>query len=222
MSAHGDDSFARARTGDPATGGTGEGPAGGAWTVDFWLDPVCPLTLLTARWAASIAPVVPFDLRWRVMSLSVLNEHRDDDPEHDPHGYLWIPARIAAAVQTGHGHAALGAFHTALWTDPDGSERRRVGDPAEALRRVGLPEDLAEAGHGTVHDADLRASHHEGVDRIDAEIGTPVLSVTAPDGGRRTFFGPVLRAVPSPEEAVRLWDGLLLMTGVPAFREVKR
>ncbi|WP_053675967.1 hypothetical protein [Streptomyces sp. WM4235] len=77
------------------------------WSVDFWLDPACPLTRHTARWIAQVADQMALQVRWWVMSLAVLNEHRDDDPEGDPHGYLWIPARIAAAVQTEHGHTAL-------------------------------------------------------------------------------------------------------------------
>ena len=51
------------------------------WTVDFWLDPACPLTRHTARWITRVADEIPIRIRWRVMSLSVLNEHRDDDPE---------------------------------------------------------------------------------------------------------------------------------------------
>lgn len=59
-------------------------PTEARWTVDFWLDPACPLTRNTARWIARIAKQVPLNVQWRVMSLSVLNEHRDDDPEDDP------------------------------------------------------------------------------------------------------------------------------------------
>jgi hypothetical protein len=194
---------------------------GAGWCVDFWLDPACPLTRHTGRWINQVADEVPLQVRWRVMSLSVLNEHRDDDPEDDPHGYLWIPARVAAAVQTEHGHAALGAFHDALWTDPDGTEKEWLGDLAEALHRSGLPTELARTGTTTDYDQALRASHHAGVDRIDAEIGTPVLVVTTPDGARRAFFGPVLHAVPSGEASLRLWSAMLDLIAVPAFHELK-
>ncbi|MFC9943327.1 mycothiol-dependent nitroreductase Rv2466c family protein [Streptomyces pratensis] len=191
------------------------------WSVDFWLDPACPLTRHTALWITQVADRVALQVRWRVMSLSVLNEHRDDDPEGDPHGYLWIPARIAAAVQTEHGHAALGRFYAALWTEPDGTGREWIGDIDEALYRSGLPAALGEAGTATDYDQALRASHHAGVDQIDARIGTPVLAVTAPDGTRRAFFGPVLNATPARADAVRLWEATLLMARVPAFRELK-
>lgn len=191
------------------------------WSVDFWLDPACPLTRHTARWIVQIADEIPLRVRWRVMSLSVLNEHRDDDPEDDPHGYLWIPARVAAAVLTEHGHAGLGAFYDALWTAPDGAERVWIGDISEALRRSGLPIGLAEAGRSTAYDAALRASHHAGVDRIDAEIGTPVLVITTPAGDEQSLFGPVLGGTPTRADAIRLWEATALLASIPTFREVK-
>jgi hypothetical protein len=200
---------------------TGSAEANEGWSVDFWLDPACPLTRHTARWIARVAPQVPVRVRSRVMSLSVLNEHRDDDPEDDPHGYLWIPARVAAAVQTEHGHAALGVFYDALWTEPDGAEREWMGDLTEALHRSGLPTALAEAGTSTDYDEELRASHHAGVDRIDAEIGTPVLVVTTPQGAERAVFGPVLHEVPDSRESLQLWHALTSLVSVRAFRELK-
>ncbi|MFF1649505.1 disulfide bond formation protein DsbA [Streptomyces sp. NPDC058240] len=191
------------------------------WSIDVWLDPACPLTRHTARWVAQIAEEVPLRVCWHVMSLSVLNERRDDAPEGDPHGYLWIPARVAAAVQTEHGHAALGAFCDALWTELDGTEREWIGDIGEALQRSGLPTGLAEVGTCTDYDDELRASHHAGVDRIDSEIGTPVLAITKPDGDQRSFFDPVLDAVPARADAIRLWEAARLLAGVPTFREIK-
>ena len=192
------------------------------WRVDVWLDPACPLTRHTARWIAQIADELPLDVRLRVMSLSVLNEHRDDDPEDDPHGYLWIPARVAAAVQTEHGHHALSAFYDALWTDSDHTEREWIGDIGEALQRTGLPVELAETGTSTDYDTELRASHHDGVDRIDAAIGTPVLAITNPEGEQHTLFGPVLDAVPTGAETLRLWETVILANSIPTLREIKR
>jgi hypothetical protein len=194
---------------------------GEKWIVDFWLDPSCPLTRITAQWIAMVAGQVPLEVRWRVMSLSVLNEHREVDPEGDEAGYLWIPARIATAVQVNHGHAALGAFYDALWTDPNDSGREWIGEFEDALRRCGLPPELAEAGLTTEYEAALRASHQEAVSRIEAEVGTPILGITTPSGDEHTVFGPVITKHPSAEDALRLWQGTLLLASIPGFRELK-
>lgn len=89
------------------------------------------------------------------------------------------------------------------------------------MHRCGLPVGLAGAGTSTDYDAELRASHQDGVGRIDAEIGTPVLAITTPDGEEHTLFGPVLNAVPAETDALRLWEAAILLAGIPAFLEIK-
>ncbi|MFD3520581.1 disulfide bond formation protein DsbA [Streptomyces sp. NPDC058653] len=191
------------------------------WTVDFWFDPACPLSRITASWIVTVAERRPIDIRWRVMSLSVLNEGKDVDPEGDEEGYLWIPARVCVAIRTLHGHEALGRFYDALWTAPDGGRREWIRDIGEALGAAGLPAELALAGFTTDHDRALRASHQEAMSLVVGEVGTPILAVTHPSGARHAFFGPVISETPDPEDALRLWDGTLLVASVPEFREIK-
>ncbi|WP_166354578.1 disulfide bond formation protein DsbA [Phytoactinopolyspora limicola] len=194
---------------------------GQEWTVDFWLDPSCPLSRNTARWMVDVAARRPVVVRWRVMSLSILNADKDVDPEGDESGYLWIPARVAAAVQTEHGSAALGAFYDMLWTDADGSQREWIGDFDDALRRAGLPTTLAAAGDGTHYDDALLASHRDGIGQVQGEVGTPILALAGPGRPPRAIFGPVLADVPGPEDALRLWEATVLLTAVSQFRELK-
>lgn len=189
--------------------------------VDFWFDPACPLSRVTASWIVTVAEQRPIDIRWRVMSLSILNEGKDVDPEGDEEGYLWIPARVCVAVQMAYGHAALGRFYDALWTGADGGRREWIGDIAEALSAAGLPAAPAAAGFATDHDIALRASHEEAMSLVVGEVGTPVLAVTHPSGARHAFFGPVVTETPAPDDALRLWDGTLLVASVPGFREIK-
>jgi hypothetical protein len=196
------------------------------WTVDFWLDPACPLTWLTARWIRTVAEHRPLEVRWRTMSLSILNEDKEVDPEGDEDGYLWVPARICAAVQTELGHEAVGRFHHALWTTTDGDTREWIDDPQQALTRAGLPQHLADAGRDTGGDHALRSSHGEAMRSVEGDVGTPILALTNPQhtGGkpRRAFFGPVVDTAPDQRDALRLWEGVLLLSGVPNFRELKR
>ncbi|MCQ6556750.1 disulfide bond formation protein DsbA [Streptomyces sp. C10-9-1] len=198
----------------------------GPLAVDVWLDPACPYTWLTSRWLLEAARVRPLDLRRHLMSLALLNEGRDDDPEGDPTGYLMVPVRIGTAVLHHHGQQALARFHAALWADRGsaGRTRRWINDPAAALADAGLPAGLAAVGGSTAYDGILRASHAEAVRLLGPRPGTPVVAVTDPaerDRGPLAFFGPVLSRVPRGEEAGRLWDGTLLVAGAPGFHELK-
>ncbi len=190
------------------------------WIADLWFDPSCEYTWRTSRWLVEVARVRPVEPRWHVMSLSILNEHRDDDPEGDPEGYLRIPARVCAAVQVRYGSEALGRFYAALWSREAGAEHW-MGSLETALELAGLPRQLADAGTSTTYDDALRASHDEGVGLVGAHVGTPVVAVTDPDGERVAFFGPVLSEVPVGEAAAMLWDGVLRVAATPGFHELQ-
>ncbi|MBN3585599.1 disulfide bond formation protein DsbA, partial [Algoriphagus aestuarii] len=82
---------------------------------------------------------------------------------------------------------------------------------------VGQPADLIEAAESTDYDEALRKSHHDGMDRVGQEVGTPVIAVEDV-----AFFGPVVSPAPRGEAAGRLWDGVLLVAGTDGFFELKR
>ncbi|MFF7094507.1 disulfide bond formation protein DsbA [Streptomyces rubradiris] len=198
-------------------------------TVDVWFDPACPYTWLTARWLREAARVRPLELRWRLMSLALLNEGRDDGPEGDPVGYLMVPVRIGTAVRHHHGQEALADFHASLWADLNtsgeqgGRSQKWINDPARALSHAGLPEELAAAGTSTAYDGELRVSHAQAVALLGPRPGTPVVVVGEPTECRPSlaFFGPVISRVPKGEAAGRLWDGTLLVAGTPGFHALK-
>ncbi|MDG4796079.1 disulfide bond formation protein DsbA [Micromonospora sp. WMMD1082] len=184
-------------------------------TVDFWFDPSCPYTWITSRWIVEAAAVRPLDLHWHVMSLSVLNEHREIDPE----GYLWGPVRVCAAVEQRDGQDGLARFFTAY-----GNRVHEAGEWAEfgdVLADAGLSADLAEAAGTQEFDGAVRASHAAGIALVGAHVGTPIIATVDADGNRTAFFGPVISRIPRGEEAGRLFDGAVLVAGVPGFHELK-
>ncbi|USY21906.1 hypothetical protein NE857_10005 [Nocardiopsis exhalans] len=72
----------------------------------------------------------------------------------------------------------------------------------------------------------LRSSHEEAMRSVEGDVGTPILALTEPQhtGGkpRRAFFGPVVDTAPDQRDALRLWEGVLLLSEVSNFRELKR
>ena len=193
-------------------------------TADFWFDPVCPWAWMTSRWMLEVERVREVQVNWNVMSLAVLNEGRDLPPEYvELVAAAWAPVRVIIAAQLGHGDSVVLPLYTALGTRIHVQQRKDYGVIiAESLAEVGLPAELAGVGKTTKVDEQLRASHGRGITLVGEDVGTPVISVLGPGGGRVAFFGPVVTPAPKGEAAGRLWDGTLLVASTPGFYEIKR
>jgi hypothetical protein len=175
---------------------------------------------MTSRWILEVEKVRPIDVTWHVMSLSVLNENRDDIPERYKEMMKrgWGPVRVCIAAEQKHGNEVLGPLYTALGTrrHPGGREFDREMIE-EALVEAGLPAELAAYADSTEYDAEVRRSHKEGITLVGEDVGTPVVAVNG-----IAFFGPVVTPAPKGEAAGRLWDGCVLVAGTPGFYEIKR
>ncbi|MFI1352998.1 DsbA family protein [Streptomyces sp. NPDC020898] len=197
--------------------------------VDFWFDPLCPWAWMTSRWVLEVEKVRDIEVRWHIMSLAVLNEDKIDELPEEYREMLavqaWQPVRVATAAWQKHGADILGPLYTALGTRIHNNEEGATVEAiAGALADVGLPADLIEYAEQKdfEFDAELRASHKEGINKVGQDVGTPVIAVPGADGEQIAFFGPVVTPAPKGEDAAKLWDGTLLVASVPGFYEIKR
>jgi hypothetical protein len=188
--------------------------------ADLWVDPLCPWAWMTSRWLLEVEKLRPIDVRFHVMSLSVLNSGRDELPENykEMLSRGWGPVRVLIAAQQQHGDEAVRPLYDAL------GSRRHLGKQEfnretieAALTEAGLPTSLADAADTDAYDEALKESHHAGMDQVGMDVGTPVISTEGV-----AFFGPVVSPAPKGEAAAKLWDGVLLVAGTDGFFELKR
>lgn len=169
-----------------------------------------------------VEQVRPVETRWHLMSLAYLNlvQHEGEGLSDEYRARLeqaWGPIRISAAAAAERGDDILLPMYTALGTRFHNEQRRDAQALADAVAEVGLPSSVLEAATSTEFDEAIKASHREGMDLVGLDVGTPIINVEG-----NAFFGPVVTPIPRGEDAGRLWDGVLAVTGMDGFFELKR
>lgn len=199
--------------------------------VTFYFDVSCPFCWVTSRWIKEVEKVRDIEVEWKPMSLSVLNEGRDELPED--YKFMmqcnWTPARLFNAVFSQDGQEAVDKLYTALGTKIHNENRidrhAHVDEPEhafdelikEALAEVGLPEERLAQALTTEFDELMRENHAEAMKEVGNDVGTPVVKLNDV-----AFFGPVLTRIPRGEEAGKIFDGAVAVASYPYFFEIKR
>ena len=187
--------------------------------VDLWVDPACPWAWVTSRWLLEAQKVRDIDIKFHVMSLAVLNEGREMPEKYvDLMQKAWRPVRVLIAAEQRHGNEVVEKLYSAMGSQYHIKSEKDIDVLISvSLKEAGLEADLADAQHTTDFDEALKKSHHQGMDPVGMDVGTPVIHF-----GDVAIFGPVVTPAPKGEAAGKLFDGVSLVAGTPGFYELKR
>ena len=193
--------------------------------VEILVDPICPFAWITSRWLLEVASCRDVEVTFGLMSLSVLNEGRDDLSTfyRELIDAGWGPVRVAVAVDDEFGPDAFRRFYDAF------GQRHHVADEPlgpSVLASVAPRGRPPGAARERCHRPDVRrrcaSRHAAAVALVGDDVGTPVLRVQAPGVPAVGIFGPVVTPCPRGEAAGRLWDAVVIAATTPEFFELKR
>jgi len=126
------------------------------------------------------------------------------------------------AAQQKFGTSMIDLYSTATY------QRLIAGKPfndrliQDLLIKHSLAQSLLEDADNTKYDSTLQNYIDEATEISGQDIGVPFIVFESSDSKTSGFFGPVLQAMPSTTDALKLWDGLTTLATDPNFYELKR
>ena len=200
--------------------------------LEFFFDPVCPWAWITSRWVEEVRSLRSYNVRWRFISLKLLNAGNTADWYTDRykrwHAMGHESLRVAARIDAELGNEAVGRLYSAIGTE--GHVKGRRDDFAasteayvgECLDIAGLSRSLVESAFDESWDDRIASDTEVALGRTGRDVGTPILTFRPGADDEGSFFGPVIARIPRGAEALRLWDAVEVVATTPGVAELKR
>jgi Mycothiol-dependent nitroreductase Rv2466c len=187
------------------------------YDAEFFLDPACPWCWITSRWVVNVQAERELSVRWRFISLFVVNEHSDSEyaVKHRPGAIATFNLlRMLHEVREREGNDAVGKLYMAIGTELHVHRRyeEAYADIAafakECLAAVGLDPEYASHVDEESHDVVIREETDTALERTGGNVGTPTITIGPDTEAPRSFFGPVMPKAPKGDDAVALWNAV--------------
>jgi hypothetical protein len=189
--------------------------------INFYVDPGCPWTFVTAQWILDIAPDRDIDITWQTFSLRHTNRNNPD-----------LPPFITNALNAQQRGLRI-LHHTITSGDRDRAtalyielaERIHLHNDfhlttlTHAIAVVGLPANTIEIAEDHTLDAAIITSTETGQTLVGPDVGIPIITIP---NAKATFFGPVLSALPTHSDGLALWDAHTTLATIDTLYEIKR
>jgi len=178
---------------------------------------------VTARWVVDeVKPDRDVRVEWEPISLMFKNDPEPGSDRHRTtsrtHGML----RVMESVRTELGNEGVFRAYWAFGTHIHNDRLLFDFDVTEVLAAIGIDSGHARAFSDPSWDGEIRRRMDAGLALVGDDVGTPIIAMKDAQGDQVGMFGPVITRVPGREDSLRLWDGLVAVTTVPGFWELKR
>ncbi len=178
---------------------------------------------MTARWVVDeVKDQRDLSITWQPISLLLKNEPSEDSPYYEGVLATFKMLRVMESVRASEGDDAVFPLYWELGSRIHHDGQRSDFDMTDVLESAGLPTSHAAAFDDESFDEEIRRRHGAGLALTGNDVGTPIIAMDKPGGGRQGIFGPVITRVPNPEDSLKLWDGMVAMMSVDGFWELKR
>ncbi|MPZ52974.1 MAG: disulfide bond formation protein DsbA [Acidimicrobiia bacterium] len=185
-------------------------------TIDFHFDAICPYTWITSRWLVEAAGKEDIEIRWRPMSLAILNDQSADDG--GSHEFSRRVQRVMHHLHEQQRHDEAGVIYTAigekLFLEGVDATPNLIDSILEAVGHA----DLIEVSLDNSLDDGVDGEHERAMGLVGKNVGTP--TIVFEDGN--AIFGPVVNPAPKGDEAVRLLHLTRELVAMDTFFELKR
>lgn len=200
--------------------------------LEFFFDPVCPWAWITSRWVVEVQGQRDYSVRWRFISLKLLNSQNTADWYNDQyrrwHAMGHESLRVAAHLDSEMGNEAVARLYTAIGTEGHVNGRRddfaasTESFVGECLDKAGLPTSMVASAFDEKWDERIAADTELALSRTGRDVGTPIITFHPGAQGESSFFGPVIAKIPRGPEALRLWDAVETIATTSGLAELKR